>query len=58
MKTKHVMNSRDPDGKEGGELTLGGSDPDHYSGEMTYVPVDREGYWEITVSQSLILIYL
>ena len=44
------MNYRDPDGKEGGELTLGGSDPDHYSGEMTYVPVDREGYWEITVS--------
>jgi len=41
--------NRDPDGKEGGELTLGGSDPDHYSGEMTYVPVDREGYWEITM---------
>merc|ERR1719412_912559 len=32
--------NRDPDGKEGGELTFGGSDPDHYSGEMTYVPVD------------------
>jgi len=41
--------NRDPDGKEGGELTLGGSDPDHYSGDMTYVPVDREGYWEITM---------
>lgn len=39
--------NRDPNGAEGGELTLGGSDPNHYEGEMTYVPVEREGYWEI-----------
>jgi len=41
--------NRDPEGKEGGELTLGGSDPAHYSGDITYVPVDREGYWQITM---------
>jgi len=41
--------NRDPNGEEGGELTLGGSDPNHYSGEVTYVPVDREGYWEVTM---------
>eukprot|EP00088_Acartia_fossae_P048779 TRINITY_DN532_c0_g1_i2.p1 TRINITY_DN532_c0_g1~~TRINITY_DN532_c0_g1_i2.p1 ORF type:complete len:397 (-),score=120.12 TRINITY_DN532_c0_g1_i2:54-1244(-) len=41
--------NRDPNGKEGGELTLGGSDPNHYSGDMTYVPVDREGYWQVTM---------
>merc|ERR1712037_794253 len=33
----------------GGELILGGSDPLYYEGEMTYVPVQREGYWEIAM---------
>lgn len=38
---------RDPAGKEGGELILGGSDPEKYSGNFTYVPVTKEGYWQI-----------
>jgi len=41
--------NRDPDAEIGGELILGGSDPQFYEGEMTYIPVDREGYWEITM---------
>jgi len=41
--------NRDPDQEIGGELILGGSDPQFYEGDMTYIPVDREGYWEITM---------
>ena len=35
-------------GKNGGELALGGTDPDHYSGDFNYVPVTKEGYWQIS----------
>eukprot|EP01060_Flectonema_neradi_P005660 TRINITY_DN137_c0_g2_i1.p1 TRINITY_DN137_c0_g2~~TRINITY_DN137_c0_g2_i1.p1 ORF type:complete len:388 (+),score=106.20 TRINITY_DN137_c0_g2_i1:67-1230(+) len=35
-------------GKEGGELALGGTDPDKYSGDFNYVPVSKEGYWQIS----------
>jgi len=41
--------NRDPSQDLGGELILGGSDPLFYEGEMTYVPVQREGYWEIAM---------
>mmetsp|Transcript_5073 Transcript_5073/g.7751 ORF Transcript_5073/g.7751 Transcript_5073/m.7751 type:complete len:373 (+) Transcript_5073:57-1175(+) len=32
-----------------GELLLGGTDPAHYTGEITYVPLRAATYWEITL---------
>jgi len=32
-----------------GELEFGGTDPKHYSGDFTYVPLSAETYWEVAL---------
>jgi len=44
--------SRDPaSGAKGGELTLCGTDSSHYEGDLFYVPVTRQKYWQFAVDQ-------
>ena len=41
--------NRDPSGAKDGELFLGGTDPNYYTGKITYVPVTRKYFWQITM---------
>ncbi|XP_039952662.1 lysosomal aspartic protease-like [Bactrocera tryoni] len=41
--------TRDGTSSQGGVLTLGGIDSDHYEGDITYVPVASKGYWQFNV---------
>jgi phytepsin len=40
--------------KKGGELVLGGVDPDHFRGEHTYTPVTRKAYWQFEMGDVLL----
>ncbi|PKA62016.1 Aspartic proteinase oryzasin-1 [Apostasia shenzhenica] len=46
--------NRNSEDSDGGELVFGGSDPNHYKGEHTYVPVTRKGYWQFDMGDVLI----
>ncbi|WFD34273.1 saccharopepsin [Malassezia cuniculi] len=35
----------------GGEVTFGGVNPEHYKGRITYAPVRRRGYWEVALDK-------
>lgn len=40
--------NEDPSDPIGGEMTLCGSDPTRYSGDLTYVPVSEKKFWQFT----------
>ncbi|XP_051849004.1 pepsin B [Antechinus flavipes] len=43
--------SRQPTQQYGGELILGGVDPQLYSGRITWTPVTQEVYWQIGIEE-------
>ncbi|XP_020584637.1 aspartic proteinase oryzasin-1-like [Phalaenopsis equestris] len=47
------LNRNSEDG-DGGEIVFGGSDPKHYIGQHTYVPVTLKGYWQFNMGDVLI----
>lgn len=40
--------------EQGGEMTLCGTDPEHYTGDLLYVPVTRKAYWQFTVESVVV----
>lgn len=36
-------------------MILGGSDPDYYEGDFTYVPVTKQGYWQFAMDGCVII---
>ncbi|KAI8908746.1 hypothetical protein PhCBS80983_g01097 [Powellomyces hirtus] len=39
-------------GGAGGEITFGGMDKAHYTGDITWAPVIRKGYWEVELQNA------
>ncbi|KAJ8258693.1 hypothetical protein COCON_G00177050 [Conger conger] len=44
-----VYYSRDPNHTPGGEIVLGGTDPDYYTGTFQYLQTNRVGKWELSL---------
>ncbi|XP_034733013.1 renin [Etheostoma cragini] len=44
-----VYYSRDPKHSPGGELVLGGTDPNYYTGNFNYMDTRETGKWEVTM---------
>ncbi|MBN3325215.1 RENI protein, partial [Atractosteus spatula] len=45
-----VYYSRDPHHKPGGEIVLGGTDPQYYTGNFNYLRTSKEGKWQVKLT--------
>ncbi|CAG9863994.1 unnamed protein product [Phyllotreta striolata] len=43
--------SKNADEKSGGEMTIGGTNPQYYKGNFSYIPVTKKGFWEIKMDK-------
>lgn len=48
------LNRNASDPTQGGEMLLGGTDPKHYTGDITYVPLSSETYWAFQMDDVMI----
>ncbi|XP_025263092.1 lysosomal aspartic protease-like isoform X2 [Camponotus floridanus] len=46
--------NRDTSAELGGKLILGDSDPVHYEGDFTYIPISRTGHWQFIMDKIVI----
>jgi cathepsin D len=44
------LNRKEGAAQSGGELTLGGYDPSHITGDLHWVPLTRDGYWQFQMA--------
>jgi hypothetical protein len=46
--------SKNPRGKNGGQLILGGTDPSSYTGDLAWIPLTAKTYWQIQIEDIII----
>ncbi|XP_021822512.1 phytepsin-like isoform X2 [Prunus avium] len=46
--------NHDPTSRVGGEIVFGGFDWRHFTGDHTYVPISKKGYWQIDVGDVIV----
>jgi len=46
--------SNNPSGQSGGELTLGGSNSNYFTGPVTWAPLNSQTYWQFTMDDFLV----
>nr|XP_033775208.1 cathepsin E [Geotrypetes seraphini] len=49
-----VYMSRNPDSSVGGEIIFGGLDSSHFSGDLNWIPVTNQGYWQIQLDNIMV----